>query len=109
QMKRVESILQQREAVAREYHKRLARNSDLRLPLATIANGRISWFVYVVQLTSRFSQQQRDRIWAEMRAAGIGCGRYFAPIHWQPAYGSFSNSADLANTEQAATHSLALP
>jgi perosamine synthetase len=110
QMKRVESILEKREAVAREYHRRLNGISDLELPPLEVPGGRISWFVYVVRLGARFTQQQRDWIWREMASRGIGCGRYFAPIHWQPIYRDLARPRpDLAITEWSAVRSLALP
>jgi perosamine synthetase len=110
QMKRVESILEKREGVAREYHKRLSGNRDLTLPCMNMPQGRISWFVYVVRLGPRFTQAQRDWIWSEMVSRGIGCGRYFAPIHWQPAYKTPAGPRhNLENTESSAAHSLALP
>jgi len=110
QLKRIETILTKREAVAREYRQRLRTNPDLKLPLHELPNGRISWFVYVVRLGERFTQKQRDWIWKEMGSRGIGCGRYFAPIHWQPAYKNFKGVRHaLPNTEWSGTHSLALP
>jgi perosamine synthetase len=110
QLRRVESILERREEIAREYHRRLCGNPDLQLPLQDLPGGRISWFVYVIRLGARFSQDQRDWIWKEMNSHGIGCGRYFAPIHWQPAYKNFAGIRHaLPNTEWIGTHSLALP
>jgi perosamine synthetase len=110
QMKRLESILKKRDAVAREYHRRLGGNPELKLPPLDVPGRRISWFVYVVRLGARFTQQQRDWIWTEMTSRGIGCGRYFAPIHWQPVYKNFEGLRhDLPNTEWSATRSLALP
>ena len=44
-----------------------------------------------------------------LAAAGIGCGRYFAPIHLQPSYAAWRNSANLAVTEAEASRTLALP
>jgi perosamine synthetase len=110
QLKRIESILKRRAGIARAYHQRLSGNPDLKLPLQELSNGRISWFVYVVRLAARFTQQQRDWIWKEMGSRGIGCGRYFAPIHWQPSYENFEGVRhDLPNTEWGAKRSLALP
>ena len=109
-MKRLESILEKREGVAREYHKRLSGNRDLTLPCMEMSQGRISWFVYVVRIGRRFTQEQRDWIWSEMVSRGIGCGRYFAPIHWQPAYKTHAGPRhNLENTESSAARSLALP
>jgi len=110
QLKRLESILKKRDAIACEYHRRLAGNPNLKLPPIDLPGGRISWFVYVVRLGERFTQQHRDWIWGEMTSRGIGCGRYFAPIHWQPVYRSLAGPRhDLPITEWSAMRSLALP
>jgi perosamine synthetase len=110
QLKRLEPILKRREQIAREYHQRLCGNPDLELPLQHVTNGRVSWFVFVVLLGQRFNVRQRDWIWQEMQSRGIGCGRYFAPIHWQPAYKNFEGLRHpLPITEWSAQHSLAVP
>ena len=110
QMKRLDSILERRRSIAQGYHQRLSQNPDLKLPPMNLPGGKISWFVYVVRLGERFSQPQRDWIWTEMTRRGIGCGRYFAPIHWQPIYReSAGRRFALPNTEWSATHALALP
>jgi perosamine synthetase len=109
QMKRIDTVLARREAVARSYHSRLAGNPNLVLPELSMPRRRISWFVYVVRLSSRFNRGDRDRIWQEMRSRGIGCGRYFAPIHLQPIYRNDAGRADLCNTELIADRVLALP
>jgi perosamine synthetase len=110
QMKRLESILKRRDWVAREYDRRLRGNPDLKLPPLDVPGRRISWFVYVVRLGARFTERERDWIWKEMASRGIGCGRYFAPIHLQPIYRNASvKRHDLSNTEWSAARSLALP
>jgi perosamine synthetase len=110
QLKRVESILERRETIAREYQRRLQNNSALKLPPIALPRRRISWFVYVVRLSDQFAQSQRDWIVREMTARGIGCGRYFAPIHQQSIYSdaSFQRMA-LPVTEWNAARTLALP
>lgn len=105
QMSRLEEILQKREAVASAYHQRLSRYRELTLPPLALAGGRISWFVYVVRL----GMVERDAIMRGLTGAGIGCGRYFAPIHLQPSYAAWRNSAKLAVTEAEASRTLALP
>src|SRR6185437_11891678 len=52
QLKRIESILQQREKAARQYQQSLAEIRDLILPSTNVVDARISWFVYVVRLNS---------------------------------------------------------
>jgi perosamine synthetase len=110
QMKRIDQSLERREAIALSYHKRLSSNPNLGLPELRLPRRRISWFVYVVRLDSRFNREDRDRIWREMGSRGIGCGRYFAPIHLQPIYRNASaGRTDLCNTEAVADRVLALP
>jgi perosamine synthetase len=109
QLKRIESILQTREAIARRYDSHLNRNPDLKLLLLNAPRRRLSWFVYVVRLTSSFSQTQRDWIVKEMSLRGIGCGRYFAPIHLQPIYSGFQPRFCLPVTEWNGARSIALP
>src|SRR5690348_2926719 len=86
--------------------------ADFKLLPVDLPRRRTSWFTYPVRLSERFSRQDRDRIVAEMARAGIECGRYFAPIHLQPAYrasnGSEANSR-LALTEACAERCIALP
>jgi perosamine synthetase len=112
QMKRIDTVLARREAVARSYQSRLSGNPNLVLPELSMPRRRISWFVYVVRLSSRFNRGDRDRIWQEMRSRSIGCGRYFAPIHLQPIYRNAAPAAgreNLRNTEAIADRVLALP
>ncbi|HEV1992723.1 MAG TPA: DegT/DnrJ/EryC1/StrS family aminotransferase [Candidatus Acidoferrum sp.] len=110
QLKRLETILERREAIAREYHRRLESQPDLELPPIALPRRRISWFVYVLSLRERFTASHRDHIVREMASRGIACGRYFAPIHLQPAYRSQPHRCmTLAHTESIAPRTLALP
>jgi perosamine synthetase len=110
QLQRVEAILERREAVAREYHRRLQSQPYFELPPLELPRGRISWFVYVVRLNKRFTASHRDQLVQEMAACGIACGRYFAPIHLQPAYRSQPGRCmTLPQTESIAPRTLALP
>jgi perosamine synthetase len=109
QVRRIGPILQRREAVAHAYSGLLGANADLILPQLGLPRRRISWFVYVVRLHGRFTQAQRDAVLRELTALGIGCGRYFAPIHLQPSYAAWRHSAHLPITEFHAARTVALP
>lgn len=110
QLKRIDIILDRRESIARRYGEILGRSPDLTLPSLTLPARKISWFVYVVRLSSRLSQAHRDWIVKEMNLRGIALGRYFAPIHLQPVYLSYSSRrAALPVTEFQASRSLAMP
>ncbi len=109
QLKRIEDILRQREKITRLYQQLLSGVSGLVLPATDVPGTRLSWFVYVVRLDASFTEQDRDRILATLNNAGIGCGRYFAPIHMQPAYAAWRNSTPLPVTEAEACRTIALP
>ena len=110
QLKRLDQILARREEIAGKYQKRLNASEKLRLPLMQLPRRKTSWFVYVVRLAEQFSQRQRDWIAQQMGSRGIGCGRYFAPIHLQPAYNNTGQLArELPITERESARCLALP
>ncbi len=110
QMKRIDGILAQRENRAACYCEHLRTVPELTLPLLKTAEGRVCWFVFVVRLAAGFTEEERDGILAYMASRGIGCGRYFAPIHRQPLYAAYADRArELNVTEQVASRTLALP
>ncbi len=110
QMSRLEGILAQRENRAACYREQLREVPGLVLPVFEMAAARVCWFVFVVRLAARFTQADRDGIVAYMAARGIGCGRYFAPVHRQPLYAGYRDrGVDLTVTEQVAARTLALP
>lgn len=109
QMRRIGEILSRREQVARRYDELLRGVQGLVLPPLELPNARISWFVYVVRLAEQFSREQRDAIVHTLEQRGIGCGRYFAPIHSQPAYTDFPLRQSLPVTEMVSASTIALP
>jgi perosamine synthetase len=98
-----------RESIARQYSHILAGRPEFKLPSPTVPFGKISWFVYVIQLGMQFTQLHRDWIVQEMHLRGIGVGRYFAPIHLQSIYKGWAARGTLQVTEQVATRTIALP
>jgi perosamine synthetase len=109
QMSRLPEILEHREAAAARYSLELRGNSEVIAPPVEIPHVRQCWFVYVVRLCNRLTRAERDSICIQLNAAGIGCGRYFPPLHLQPLYAPFATNRDLAVTEQVASRTLALP
>jgi len=113
QLSRIGEMLALRQAAAERYD-RLLRNipssptSGFRLPPLTLPNRTVSWFVYVVLLPE---QVDRDRVQASLTQRGIATGRYFAPIHLQPAWRSYSSASatTLPLTESISRRTLALP
>jgi perosamine synthetase len=116
QLGRVDEILAMRRAAAECYQSLLETVSDLELPPLALPRRSISWFVYVVRLSggqagAAGDSSFRDRVQRALARRGIAAGRYFAPIHQQPAWcrhGS-SISANVPITETIARRTLALP
>lgn len=109
QMRRIEEILARREQVARRYDALLRGVPGLMLPPVELPDARISWFVYVVRLAEQFGREERDAIARMLQERGIGCGRYFASIHSQPAYADFLLRQPLPVTEMVSARTIALP
>ncbi len=110
QLSRIDEIIAERSRVQHLYRERLV--GDDRLQLQRVLPGiEMSWFVFVVRLDDRYSQEDRDRILRELSDRGIGCSNYFAPIHLQPFYREeFGyNDGDFPVCESLASRSLALP
>jgi len=109
QMARLASILERRAQVAGLYQQELATTPALILPPLQVPGVTLSWFVYVVRLSPACTADERDQVLAELRERQIGCGRYFAPIHLQPAYRGHAQGAPLPVTESTASRTIALP
>lgn len=85
QMQRLDEIVDIRHRLAESYTRRLAANPDLILPTIE-RETRMSWFVYVVRLSDRFTGLDRDEIIAGLRRHDIGASNYFPPIPMLPFY-----------------------
>jgi len=85
QLFRIRKILKKREKVAKMYNEKLKDFSEIELPYVA-SNVKMSWFVYVIRLTKKYSQRDRNEIIEKMAQKGIQCGNYFQPIHLQPFY-----------------------
>jgi len=104
QVKRIDGILDRREALAIQYTEELRAVPGVTTPPLQIQDGRICWFVYVIRV------ENRDEVMRQLTENGIGCSRYFAPLHRQPLFAGYANPRnDLKITEQVAAQTLALP
>ena len=110
QLSRLEEMLAKRERVAKMYVERLSGTEDIALPIARDGE-RISWFVFILRLSDRFSREDRDALLERLRAKGIACSNYFTPIHLQPFYRKMFGykEGDFPVTEAVSERTVALP
>ena len=85
QMRRLDQLIEARQRVAQMYMRRLMGNPDLILPTID-PEVFMSWFVFVVRLTDRFTCDDRDWIIEGLRRHDVGASNYFPPVHLQPHY-----------------------
>ena len=105
QMRRLEPILTRRETRALQYAEELWRVPKVTPPVMLATNIGLCWFVLVVRLAAMVD---RDAVCATLTEQGIGCARYFAPIHRQPLYAEYS-AGSLPVTDEVSSRTLALP
>ena len=90
QMERLDEILEARRKVASEYFRRMMDWEDIILPTLPAddphAPDKMSWFVFVVRLSDRYGQVERDRIIQGLHRHEVGAANYFPCIHLQPFY-----------------------
>jgi len=85
QMRRFDEMMARRERVAQYYIQRLSGIESLVLPTIEPESA-MTWFVFVVRLTTEYTAEDRDRIVDGLRTHDVGSATYFPCIHLQPPY-----------------------
>jgi len=110
QISRIQEILEKREKVAKMYNKKLKDFPEVNIPYVG-SDVKMSWFVYVIRLSKRYSKKDRDKIIKKMANKGIQCSDYFQPIHLQPFYIKLFDykNGDFPICENISQRTIALP
>lgn len=111
QLGRLDEIIGKRNNVATIYTKRLSEISEVVVPYVSPDTTKMSWFVYVIRLTDKFSKFERDHIIEELGKRDIQTRNYFEAIHLQPFYvEQFGfKEGDFPITEFVSERTIALP
>jgi len=111
QMQNLDALLAARRACVDHYRVALSDCQALTFPQLPEDCQAMSWFALVLQLGPEFTRQDRDRLIKVMAGHGIQLGRYFAPLHLQPAIRRKLDTrpGDFPQTEAIADRCLALP
>jgi len=110
QLSRIKEILKKRERVAQLYNKKLKNFPEIEVSYVA-PNVKMSWFVYVIKLSEKYSKNNRDKIIEKMAKRGVQCSNYFQSIHLQPFYRrKFGyKSGSFPATESVSQRTIALP
>jgi dTDP-4-amino-4,6-dideoxygalactose transaminase len=110
QMRRLDQLVESRQRIAEGYTRRLMGNCDLILPTLE-PDTFMSWFVYVVRLSDRFTADDRDEVIAGLRRHDVGASNYFPPIPLLPAYQRLYGykPGDFPVAESVSQRTIALP
>jgi len=110
QLSRLKEILAKREHMAHLYNLKLSGLAEVITP-ASIPDVKRSWFVYVAILKDKSYTINRDAIVEELLRRGVGCAKYFVPIHLQPFYMEMFGykQVDFPVTESISQRTFALP
>jgi perosamine synthetase len=108
QLKRLDRLLAQRQAVAVKFTELLRRVPGVTVKGAVSSTTRMSWFVFVIHLDPHID---RDRVMEQLESRGIPSRVYFTPIHLEPYYRKRfgSKPGDFPVAERVAASILALP
>lgn len=110
QLARIEEFVEKRAHAADMYTRLLAGEERVITP-KTPEGCRMSWFVYVIRLADRYTQEQRDTLIAKMHARGVQVSNYFPPMYLQPflveRFGY--KKGDYAVTDAVSKSTMALP
>lgn len=93
QLRRIESFIEQRTALAELYNRQLADAEELELP-AACPYGRHSWHLYLLKVKSDLLTIGRDEFIAELRRRQIGTSVHFIPVQLHPFFAAHAGRAE---------------
>lgn len=110
QLQRIDEILEKRSNVAKLYNRKLKGLNGIHTPYSKYEET-LSWFVYVIRLQHQYTKHDRDAILKGLKSQGVGCNKYFVPIHLQPFYKKMFGyrEGDFPVSEYVAERTIALP
>lgn len=107
QLDRIDELLDKRAKVAEEYTRRLSALDGITTQYFD-PKVKISWFVYVVQVSKEIN---RNAVMEYLKEHGVSCRPYFTPIHLQPFYREMFGykESDFPICEKVCDSTIALP
>lgn len=103
QLSRLDSFLTRREEIARRYRRELADDERVLLPPQAPAGARHGRHLFPIRI------EERDRIFDELRAAGIGVQLHYLPPYRFSSFAGTGSPEEFPETERAFARLLSLP
>ncbi len=85
QLKRLDTFIAKRRAIAKRYPSLLKNIPGIILPPADTKDNQSAWHLYAIRLVPEIAHH-RDEIFAELRKAGIGVQVHYLPVYLHPYY-----------------------
>lgn len=98
QLKRLDSFVARRRAIARRYDEAFKGWSELELWPGDVSES--SWHLYVIRLKGALASKRRE-IFRALRAAGIGVQVHYIPVYHHPLYRSLGYAGALCPRAEA--------
>jgi perosamine synthetase len=86
QLRKSETLMARRTALAARYSRELAPLSAFSTPQPVPVQNQHAWHLYVLQVIASALRIGRDRVIDELKARGIGTSVHFIPLHLHPLY-----------------------
>ncbi|MEA1675934.1 DegT/DnrJ/EryC1/StrS family aminotransferase [Nitrospirillum sp. BR 11163] len=110
QLRRLDEILEKRRGVQHLYFKYIQSFEGIKDPYIGPDVTEVNWFLYLVQLGTRFSRSSRDAIVEDLRLAEVEAAAFCQPLHLQRHYFDLGyRRGDFFVTEKVADRAVALP
>ena len=110
QLRRIDCILERRKRVERSYFEHVKSFEGIKDPYVAPEVTSIHWFLYLVQLGTRFTRSSRNAIIEDLRAERIEAAAYCRPMHAQPLYVEKGyRRGELFVSEKLADRAVAMP
>ncbi len=110
QLRRIDTILERRKRVERSYFEHVKSFEGIKDPYVAPEVTSIHWFLYLVQLGTRFTRSSRNSIIEDLRTEGIDAAAYCRPMHAQRLYVEMGyRRGELFVSEKLSDRAVALP
>lgn len=109
QMKRINSFVERRNVLAKQYFSGLSEASHIKLP-EVIGNSISAWHLYVLQIPFDEIGKSRKQIFEVLKNKNVGLNVHYIPVHLQPYFRKLGFKAgQFPNAERFYSRAVSIP